>query len=98
MRIISEKAITEFWEIYPESESSMKDWISKIRDADWQTFSDIKQTFNTADNYKRCVVFNVGGNNYRVIGIVEYQKHLVFIRAILTHKEYDKDKWKIDCK
>ncbi len=97
MRIISEKTIKEFWEIHPESEASMKDWISKVRDADWKNFSDIRQTFNSTDVYKNCVVFNVGGNNYRIIGMIEYRKHLVFIRAILTHKKYDKNDWKPDC-
>ncbi len=97
MRIISEKTIKEFWEQHKESEAAMKNWISKVRDSDWQNFSDVRQTFNSADIYSRCVVFNLGGNKYRIIAMIEYKKHLVFIRAVLTHKEYDKDKWKPDC-
>lgn len=97
MRIISEKALREFWLEHPEAEESMKDWISKVRYADWHRFADVRQTFNSADIYKCCVIFNVGGNKYRIIAKIEYQKYLVFIRAVLTHPEYDKDKWKPDC-
>lgn len=97
MRIISEKRIREFYKVHPESETSMIQWILTVREADWHLFSDIKKTFNSADIYKQCVVFNVGGNHYRIIAMVEFQKHIVFIREVLTHKEYDKDKWKPDC-
>lgn len=75
----------------------MREWILAVRAADWKNFSDVRETFNSADVYRKCVIFNVGGNNYRIIGMVEYEKHLVFIRAIMTHKEYDKEKWKPDC-
>lgn len=97
MRIISEKRIRDFYKSHSESENAMRNWILTVRAADWKNFSDVRETFNSADTYQKCVIFNVGGNNYRIIGMVEFEKHLVFIRAALTHKEYDKDKWKPDC-
>jgi len=97
MRIISERAIREFIENQPHSEVSMWHWILTVRAADWKNFIDLRKTFNSADIYKQCVVFNAGGNHYRIIGMVEFEKHLAFIREVLTHKEYDKDKWKPDC-
>lgn len=97
MRIISEKAIRKFVKENPSAQNIFNKFKDAVLEADWTNFSDLRETFNSADIYKNCVVFNVGGNKYRVIGIVEYEKHLVFIRAILIHKEYDKDKWKPDC-
>lgn len=97
MRIISEKRLRAFWLEHSEAEFPLRQWIKTVRKADWKSFTDIRKTFNSADIYKKCVVFNVGGNNYRIIGIVEYEKHLVFIRAVLRHSEYDKNKWKPDC-
>ncbi len=97
MRIISEKAIRKFVKENPSAQNIFNKFKDAVLEADWTNFSDLRETFNSADIYKNCVVFNVGGNKYRVIGIVEYEKHLVFIRAILIHKEYDKDKWKKDC-
>jgi len=97
MRIISEKRLRDFWGKHPESERSMREWIRVVREADWQNFLDIRKVFNHADIYKKCVIFNVGGNNYRILGMVEFEKHIVFIRAVLLHGEYDQNKWKPDC-
>ena len=97
MRIISEKRIREFWKLHPGSKEVLQTWILTLRSADWTNFADARRTFNSADHYRMCIVFNVGGNNYRIIGMVEFEKHLVFIRFVLSHDDYDKDKWKSDC-
>lgn len=97
MRMISEKHIRSFYAEHAEAENVLRNWILTVRAADWRTFAEIRETFNSADVYKQCVIFNVGGNNYRIIGMIEYEKHLVFIRAVLTHKDYDAGKWKPDC-
>lgn len=97
MRIISEKPIKDFWEKHPESESAMKDWIKHVRDAVWDTFSDVRRTFNHAAVYHNCVVFDVGGNKFRIIAKIIYEWRIVYIRAVLTHSEYDQNKWQSDC-
>ena len=97
MRIISPKKIREFWEKYPESESVMRDWINRVYDADWDNFSDVRKTFNHADIYRCCVIFDVGGNKYRIIAKIQYEYKKVFIRFVLTHFEYDQKKWQSDC-
>lgn len=103
MRIITERKLRKFWQDEMGAEASrrekaMREWINIVRRADWANFSRLKQTFNSADAYKNCVIFDVGGNKYRIIGKVGYQKHLVFIRFVLTHSEYDEKKWQPDCK
>jgi mRNA interferase HigB len=97
VRIISEKPIKDFWEKHPEAESTMKDWIKRVREAVWDSFSDVRKTFNHADVYKYCVIFNVGGNKYRVISKIKYEWKIVYIRFVLTHFEYDQKKWQADC-
>ena len=97
MRIISEARLREFWQKYPQSESPMREWIAVVRLADWQSFSDVRATFNHADVYGSCTIFDVGGNKYRIIAKINYPKHIVFIRSVLTHPEYDRKKWQSDC-
>lgn len=98
MRIISERKLREFWTKNKDAESSMREWIKVVRLADWRNFSDLKNTFNHADVYKNCTIFDIGGIKYRIIAKAAYQKHIVFIRFALTHIEYDKKKWQSDCK
>jgi mRNA interferase HigB len=102
MRIISEKRLREFWELAKGSEATrrkkaMLEWRDIVRAADWNNFSDVRLTFNHADVYSDCVIFDVGGNKYRIIAKVRYQKHILFIRVVLTHEEYDENKWCSDC-
>ncbi len=97
MRIISEKPIKDFWEEHRGSESSFKTWIQRVREAVWDNFSNVRKTFNHADIYKCCVIFDVGGNNYRIIAKIKYEWKIVYIRHVLTHLEYDEQKWQADC-
>ena len=76
----------------------MREWIQVVRLADWNSFAEVRNTFNHADVYGNCTIFDVGGNKYRVIGKIAYKIKVVFIRNVLTHIEYDEGKWKSDCK
>jgi mRNA interferase HigB len=98
MRIISEKQIRKFREKHPAAEILMREWIRVVTAAEWNTTADIRNPFNSADFYCNCVIFNVGGNNFRIIAKVAYRIKVVFIRFVLTHSEYDQKKWQSDCK
>jgi mRNA interferase HigB len=98
MRIISEKKLRKFWQHHPESESVMREWIKTVKSADWNNFSDVRETFNHADIYGGCTIFDAGGNKYWIIGKIAYQIKVVFIRFVLTHREHDEKKWQSDCK
>jgi mRNA interferase HigB len=98
MRIITERKLKEFWTENEVAETVLRDWIRTVRFADWKTSADVKKTFNSVNVYKNCTIFDVGGNKYRIIAKVEYQMHLVFIRFVLNHSEYDEKKWQSDCK
>jgi mRNA interferase HigB len=97
MRVISRKALRDFWEKHPESEEVLDDWFRKMKRIDPANLAELKLIFPSADLFGCCVIFNVGGNNYRVITHVNYRRNEVFIRFVLSHAEYDKDKWKSDC-
>jgi mRNA interferase HigB len=96
MHIISRKALREFWAIRPEAEFPLRQWETIVRRARWRDWADLKATYGSADKVERYVVFNVGGNKYRLIAIVSYPKQKMYIQRVLTHKEYDRGAWKDD--
>ena len=97
MRIISERALREFWEKHADAEASMKAWIRITKESDWQNLIDVRAVFGNADYHHDFVIFNVGGNNFRIVGIIEYKKHLVFISSVLLHSEYNQHQKWCDC-
>ncbi len=94
MRIISHKAIREFSDAHPESSTAIAYWYRVTRKASWDSFTDIKLTFNTADYAPPFVVFDIGGNKYRLVAEINFGRKVVFIRRIMPHKEYSKGSWK----
>ena len=91
MRIISKKTLRDFWESHPDSEQSLKAWNLEAREAEWATPAQLKDRYPSAsilaDNR---VVFNVGGNKYRLIVWIRYQQNMVYIKWLGTHAEYDR--------
>lgn len=98
MRVISQKKLRVFWTDpdHPDSEIPLRAWYQVARAADWTCFADIRGTYGTADLVGNKVVFNVGGNKFRVIAVIDYEGHKVFVRFVLDHEEYDKGQWKSD--
>ncbi len=97
MRIISETRLKKAYEKYSDAESGIKAWKKIAKSQTWNSFADITETSLFApDKVKNFVVFNIGGNNYRLIVCINYNKGIIYIRDFLTHAEYDKDKWKND--
>jgi len=68
-----------------------------MKKAAWKNLADVKRTFPGADLVGRCTVFNVGGNKYRVIVGIRYEKQIVYIRDVLTHSQYSRGRWKDAC-
>lgn len=97
MRIISKRALREFWKGDANAKPVLEDWYRSVKNADWKTFADIRETFRHADVFRDCVIFDVGGNKYRLIAKVRYQRKKVFIRFVMNHSDYEKDNGKSDC-
>lgn len=89
MHVISLKMLREFWQKHPESESALGQWHSAIEHANFRDFNHVKEIFGSADYVPPFVVFDVGGNNYRVVVIVQYRGKKVYVREVMTHRLYD---------
>ncbi|WPN29300.1 type II toxin-antitoxin system HigB family toxin [Pseudomonas sp. P5_109] len=90
MRIIAINQLKQFWERYPSAEQPLLAWIDEVRNAAWKTPADIKLHFATASILKsRRVVFNIKGNDFRLIVAVAYRFGAVYIKFVGTHKQYD---------
>jgi mRNA interferase HigB len=94
MHIITHKRIREFVAKYPDSRPSLENWYRIVKQTDYASFNQLRQHFSSADYVDGFVVFNISGNAYRLITAVHFNRKKVYIRAILTHPEYDKGKWK----
>ncbi|GAB4169429.1 MAG: type II toxin-antitoxin system HigB family toxin [Geothermobacteraceae bacterium] len=89
-RIISKKALREFWKDHPDSEEALKAWHAEAKAARWQNPAEVKAQYGNASILKNNrVVFNVCGNKYRLIVQINYAASVVLIRFVGTHKEYD---------
>lgn len=94
MNTVSYRKIREFIRLHPNAESSLSSWYKIAKKARRQNIVDVRQDYPHADQVGRFVVFNIAGNNYRLIAEIHFESQLILIRHILTHAEYDKDKWK----
>jgi mRNA interferase HigB len=92
MRVIAKKTLRAFWE-QPEhrmAEAPMQEWLRITKHAAWNSPPEVKRTFNSADPIKgNRMVFDVGGNKWRIVARIDYAHEVVFIRFVGTHKEYD---------
>lgn len=90
MKIISVKILREFWLKFPDSEQHLKAWTDEAKLASWTQPADIKTKYRSASILKnRRVVFNIKGNDYRLVVSVAYRFNAVYIKFIGTHAEYD---------
>lgn len=94
MNTISYRKIREFIALHPNAESSLSAWYKIARKAKWQNLIEVRKDYPHADRVGRLIVFNIAGNNYRLIAEIHFESQLVLIRHILTHAEYDRDRWK----
>ncbi len=94
MHVITRRRLNEFAEKYPEAKNALADWYRLVKQNNFSNFAELKLLFSSADKVGRLTVFNVGGNKIRLIAAIHYNRKKVYIRAVLTHKEYDAEKWK----
>ena len=94
MHVITRKRLNEFAGEYPETLTALVRWYSSIKSNNFSSLAELKLMFPTADQVGRLTVFNVGGNKVRIVAAIHYNRKRIYIRAVLTHEEYDKGKWK----
>ncbi|WP_323310798.1 type II toxin-antitoxin system HigB family toxin [Anabaena cylindrica] len=96
MRVISRRSLREFWEKHSTAKNSLLLWYDRITKSDLENFAQLRQLFSSADLVGNFAVFNISGNNYRLITYIDYQAQIIFIRDVLIHADYDKENWKND--
>lgn len=94
MRVISKKALREFWEKHADAKYPLSRWYATASKSSWTNLALVRQSFNSADVVGNLTVFNIGGNKYRLIVAIHYDRQMVFIRHVLTHAEYTRGDWK----
>ena len=91
LRVIAKKILREFWAKHSDCEQQLKSWYREAEKSEWANTNEIKKEYPTASILgNNRVVFNIKGNNYRLIVKINFQYQMIWIRFIGTHKEYDR--------
>lgn len=99
MRVISRKRLRELWTDHPKAKTPLSVWCKLTEEGSWRHFSDVRSTFGSVDVVKvrsgnSVYVFDIKGNDFRLIAAIHFNTQTVFVLAVLTHAEYDEEKWK----
>jgi mRNA interferase HigB len=91
LRVIAKKILRDFWETHADCEQQLKSWYLEAGRANWETPGDIKAEYPSASILTgNRVVFNIKGNNYRLIVKISYEHQMIWVRFVGTHAAYDK--------
>jgi mRNA interferase HigB len=94
MHVISRKRLNEFVDKNPQTQSALAHWYRLAKQKEFSSFAELRETFPSADQVGKLTVFNVGGNKVRLIAAVHYNRRRIYVRSILTHAEYDENRWR----
>ena len=101
MRVISKAQIKRFWKQLgrEDAEGPLRAWYTHVnsKTVSWHSWADVKANFASASIVGNCVVFNIGGNKYRLVTRILYRSQKVFVLKVMTHKAYDDPNWKKEC-
>jgi mRNA interferase HigB len=89
MRIIAKKTLREFWVRHPDAEDPLLAWYREVEKEDWIKPAQVKDKYRSASFVGDRVVFNIKGNDYRLVVKINYPHRVVYVRFVGTHKEYD---------
>ena len=94
MHVITRKRLREFAAVHKEAEEPLGVWYKLISSGDFGSFSDLRRVFGSVDKVGQFTVFDIGGNKFRLVAAIHYNRKKVYIRHVLTHAEYDREQWK----
>lgn len=94
MHIITRKRLNDFVGEHPETRSALEHWYSNMKRRNFASLAEVRRIFPSADKVGKLTVFNIGGNRVRLIAAIHYNRRKVYIRAVLTHEEYDRGTWR----
>ena len=96
MHVISYQTLRDYANIHGDCREALTNWYKVASKAKWSNLIDVQRVFPTAEAVGNFTVFNIKGNKYRLIVSIDYQGQLIYLKYVLTHAEYDKEKWKND--
>lgn len=94
MKIISNSALRAFIADHPQAEAPLLGWRRVIEKNHFANWAELKSVFNAVDRVGELSVFNIGGHKYRLIAYIRFEKQIIYIKAVLTHRDYDQGDWK----
>ena len=94
MHIITRKRLIEFAKKHPDCSTALESWYRIVKHTDFNSFTELRQTFPSVDKVDNLTVFNIEGNKIRLIAAIHYNTHCIYIRDVLTHKQYDRGSWR----
>jgi mRNA interferase HigB len=94
MHVISRKKLKQAAERHVELEGPLDAWFRIAKKAVWKNLADVRRTLSSADAVAKWTVFNIKGNQYRLIAEINYKFGRLYVRHVLTHAEYDRGDWK----
>lgn len=94
MKVVHWGRARQFFQEYPSAKEPLTQWRTAVQSANWRNFPDVRKTFNTADWVDGKIVFDIKGNDFRLIAIAEFMNGIVYIRRVLTHDEYETGDWR----
>lgn len=97
VRIVNEQRLSRFVRDHREAKSALIRWAAITRVSQWRNLPEIRSSFRSADQVCKCTVFNILGNNYRLITRIYHAEQTVTLYHFLKHKAYDRERWKKDC-
>ena len=89
MNVLAPRTLAAFWAMYPDAEQPLRDWPRQVQRRDYAHFADVKTDFGSADWVAGYIVFDIGGNKYRLIVSPDFRLKRLFIKKVLTHRQYD---------
>ena len=96
MHVISYRRLREYVATHADVQDVLNNWYRVASKAAWTNLIQVQEVFPKAEAVSNFTVFNIKGNNYRLIVSIDYEQQLIYIKYILTHAEYDKEQWKND--
>ncbi len=96
MRLIAIKNLRANACRYPDAKKAVETWYLVVKNAAWSNLEDVREVYRDAESVGNFTIFNIKGNNYRLIVGINYVKQRAYFKFFLTHAEYDKDYWKND--
>jgi len=94
MHVIAKPILVEFWMKHSDAEHPLVAWYHTMKTEVFADFTNLRAIFVSADYVDGLTVFHIGGNKYRLMASIHYNRHKVYVRQVLTYEEYDRGSWK----